>query len=31
MTNKVCLQTCKVNGDCTSGTCMNAAPYGYCM
>jgi len=31
MTNKVCLQTCKTSSDCTSGTCMNASPYGYCM
>jgi hypothetical protein len=31
MTTKVCLQTCKGSADCTSGTCMNASPYGYCM
>lgn len=30
-TNSVCLQTCKSSADCTSGTCMNASPYGYCM
>jgi hypothetical protein len=28
---QVCLQTCRSNSDCTSGTCMNANPYGYCM
>ena len=31
MTTQICLQTCKIGADCTSGTCMNAAPYGYCM
>lgn len=29
-TTKVCLQTCKTTADCTTGTCMNASPYGYC-
>ena len=28
----ICLQTCTVSGDCTSGICQNQNPvYGYCM
>jgi hypothetical protein len=31
-TMQVCLQSCRNTTDCLSGTtCMNAAPYGYCM
>ncbi len=32
MATKVCLQTCKTQSDCNTGTtCMNASPYGYCL
>ena len=30
-TTKVCLQTCKTTADCTTGSCNNALPYGYCL